>query len=250
MKKIIFWTALISVLGLLIGACAKRDDDTAVTQWTVSCEDTTASGSITIGSDTASGTYLLLTGNQFYNSQPATGCEATTNHYGSPTGTQSVLIKKIITSSTSFVDHESYYSDTTCTSRLGYIEKKFSNLSVGEQVTGLGTPVAGLRPSSGYRVTYNPDCAKIMGDTDAAAAELNNSWSSDLMLELLTTGTEKVIRFRSDTNVMTSLGQTNYSIWGAGDNGTTYSFYSARGGSAGYEPSDWDANSGASTYQR
>ena len=73
MKKIIFWTALISILGLLIGACAKRDDDTAVTQWTVSCEDTTASGSITIGSDTASGTYLVLTANEFYNSQPATG---------------------------------------------------------------------------------------------------------------------------------------------------------------------------------
>jgi len=79
MKKIIFWTALISVLGLLIGACAKRDDDTAVTKWTVSCEDMTASGSITIGSDTASGTYLVLTGNDFYNSRPATGCNATTD---------------------------------------------------------------------------------------------------------------------------------------------------------------------------
>ena len=247
MKKIIFWTALISVLGLLIGACAKRDDDTAVTQWTVSCEDTTASGSITIGSDTASGTYLVQTGNEFYNSLPATGCNATTQYYGSPTGTQSVLIKKIITSSTSFVDHESYYSDTACTSRLGYTEKKFSNLSVGEQVTGLGTPVAGLRPSSGYRVTYNPDCAKIMGDTDAVTAAFNSTWSSDLGLQLLTTGTEKVFSLGFDAG---QLGSTNYSIWGAGDNGTTYSFYSARGGSAGYEPSDWDANSGASTYQR
>ena len=248
MKKIIFWTALISVLGLLIGACAKRDDNTAVTQWTVSCEDTTASGSITIGSDTASGTYLMLTANEFYNSQPATGCNATTRHYGSPTGTQSVLQKRIVTSSTSFVDHESYYSDTACTSRLGYTEKKFSNLSVGDQVSGLDSSSG--RPTSGYRVTYNPDCAKIMGDTDAAAAALNNSWSSDLRLELLTTGTEKVISLGSDYNDMTSLGHTNYSIWGAGDNGTTYSFYSARGGSAGYEPSDWDANSGASTYQR
>ncbi len=248
MKKIIFWTALISVLGLLIGACAKRDDDTAVTQFSDSCEDTTASGSITIGSDTASGTYLVQTWNDAYLSRPATGCNATTDHRGSPTGTQSVLQKKIITSSTSFLDHESYYSDTACTSRLGYTEKKFSNLSVGDPVTGLGSSSG--RPTSGYRVTYNPDCAKIMGDTDAAAAELNNSWSSDLMLELLTTGTEKVIRFRSDTNVMTSLGHTNYSIWGAGDNGTTYSFYSAQGGSAGYEPSDWDNNSGGKTWQK
>ncbi len=248
MKKIIFWTALISILGFLIVACAKRSAEEATTAHAESCDDMTASGSITIGSDTASGTYLMLTANEFYNSQPATGCNATTRHYGSPTGTQSVLQKRIVTSSTSFVDHESYYSDTACTSRLGYTEKKFSNLSVGEQVTGLGTPVAGLRPSSGYRVTYNPVCAKIMGDTDAAAAALNNSWSSDLMLELLTPGTEKVISLASDTNDMTSLGQTNYNIWGAGDNATTFSFHEARGGSAGYEPSDWGDWSGL-TYQ-
>jgi len=245
MKKIIFWTALISVLGLLIGACAKRDDDTAVTQWTVSCEDTTASGSITIGSDTASGTYLVQTWNDAYLSRPATGCNATTEHHGSPTGTQSVLQKRIVTSSTSFLDHVSYYSDTACTSRLGYIDKKYSNLSVGDQVSGLDSSSG--RPTSGYRVTYNPDCAKIMGDTDATTAAFNSTWSNDLKLELLTTGTEKVFSLGF---VAGQLGSTNYSIWGAGDNGTTYSFYSARGGSAGYEPSDWDANSGASTYQR
>ena len=133
MKKIIFWTALISILGLLIGACAKRDDDTAVTQWTVSCEDTTASGSITIGSDTASGTYLHLTSNESYNSLSATGCDDVSSRSANPyhpTGTNSILKKKIITSSTSFVDHVSYYSDTACTSRLGYLEKKYSNLSV------------------------------------------------------------------------------------------------------------------------
>ena len=94
MKKIIFWTTLISVVGLLIGACAKRDDDTATKQWTkFSCEDTTASGSIPIGSDTVSGTYLVQTWSDYYLSRSATGCNATTEHYGSPTGTQSVLLK-------------------------------------------------------------------------------------------------------------------------------------------------------------
>ena len=246
MKKIIFWTTLISVVGLLIGACAKRDDDTATKQWTkFSCEDTTASGSITIGSDTASGTYLVQTWADSFLSRPATGCNETTEHRGSPTGTQSVLQKRIVTSSTSFVDHESYYSDTACTSRLGYIEKKYPNLSVGDQVSGLDSSSG--RPTSGYRVTYNEDCAKIMGDTDAATASLNSSWSSYLLLELLTTGTEKVFSLGFDAG---QLGSTNYSIWGAGDNGTTYSFYSARGGSAGYEPSDWDDNSGGATYQK
>ena len=173
MKKIIFWTALISVLGLLIGACAKRDDDKATTPFTVSCEDTTASGSITIGSDTVSGTYLVQTWTDSYLSRPATGCTDTSSWSANPyhpTGTQSILKKKIITSSTSFVNHESYYSDTACTSRLGYLEKKYSNLSVGDTVSGLDSSSG--RPTSGYRVTYAPDCAKIMADTDAAMVVL------------------------------------------------------------------------------
>ena len=244
MKKIIFWSALISVLGLLIVACAKRDDDTAVTQWTVSCEDMTASGSITIGSDTASGTYLMFTGADLSNSRPATGCNATTDHYGSPTGTQSVLIKKIITSSTSFVDHESYYSDTTCTSRLGYIEKKYSNLSVGDTVSGLDNSSGG-RPTSGYRVTYKPECAKIMADTDAAMVSFNTGYAGYFHVNPMTTGTEKVFCLGWACQV-----RTYYDIWGAGDNGTTFSIYQAMGGSAGYEPSDWDDNSGGATYQK
>ena len=252
MKKIIFWTALISILGLLIGACSKRSAEDATTAFVESCDDTTASGSITIGSDTASGTYLHLTSNESYNSLPATGCDDVSSSYDGtdptkPPGLNSILKKKIITSSTSFVDHVSYYSDTACTSRLGYLEKRYSNLSVGDTVSGLDNSSGG-RPTSGYRVTYNPDCAKIMGDTDAAAAALNNSWSSDLRLELLTTGTEKVISLGSDTNDMTSLGHTNYNIWGAEDNATTFSFHEARGGQAGYEPSDWGDWSGM-TYQ-
>ena len=247
MKKIIFWTALIRILGLLIGACAKRDDDTAVTQWTVSCEDMTASGSITIGSDTASGTYLHLTSTESYLSRPATGCTDTSSWSANPyhpTGTQSILKKKIITSSTSFVNHESYYSDTACTSRLGYHEKKYSNLSVGDTVSGLDNSSGG-RPTSGYRVTYKPECAKIMADTDAAMVVFNTTHASYFHIYPMTTGTEKVFCLGWACQV-----QTYYDIWGAGDNGTTFSIYQSMGGSAGYEPSDWDDNTGGMTYQK
>ena len=247
MKKIIFWSALISVLGLLIVACAKRDDDTAVTQFSDSCEDTTASGSITIGSDTASGTYLHLTSNEVSNSLPATGCTDATYYSADPsrpTGTNSILKKKIITSSTSFVDHESYYSDTACTSRLGYIEKKYSNLSVGDTVSGLDNSSGG-RPTSGYRVTYNEACAKIMADTDAAKVTFNTAFASYFHVYPMTTGTEKVFCLGWACQV-----RTYYDIWGAGDNGTTFSIYQAMGGSAGYEPSDWDDNSGGATFQK
>ena len=249
MKKIIFWTALISILGFLIGACAKRSAEDATTAFVESCDDTTASGSITIGSDTASGTYLHLTSNQFYNSLPATGCDDVSSSYDGtdptiPTGTQSILKKKIITSSTSFVDHESYYSDTACTSRLGYLEKKYSNLSVGDTVSGLDNSSGG-RPTSGYRVTYKPECAKIMADTDAAKVTFNTAFASYFHVYPMTTGTEKVFCLG-----WACQAQTYYDIWGAGDNGTTFSIYQAMGGSAGYEPSDWDDNSGGATYQK
>ena len=243
MKKIIFWTALISVLGLLIGACAKRDDDTATTPFTVSCDDTTASGSITIGSDTVSGTYLVQTWEDSFLSRPATGCNATTEYWGAPTGTQSVLVKRIVTSSTSFADYEGFYSDTACTSRLGYVEKRYSNVSVGDQVSGLDNSSG--RPTSGYKVTYNGECGKLMGDTDAATDKLNATYAYLLKFNLLTTGTEQVFGM----GFSGQLGDTNYDIWGAGDNGTTFSFYSSRG-STESQPSDWDSNSGGSTYQR
>ncbi len=242
MKKIIFWTALISVLGLLIGACAKRDDDSPTTPFTVSCEDTTASGSITIGSDTVSGTYLVQTWADSFLSRPATGCTATTTYYGSPTGTQSVLEKRIVTSSTSFADYVGYYSDTACSSRLSYVEKRYSNVSVGDQVSGLDTSSG--RPSSGYKVTYNGKCGTMVGDTDAATDKLNALYAYLLRLNPLTTGTERVFAMGWDG----ALGNTNYDIWGAGDNGTTFSFYSARG-STQSQPSDWESGYG-NTYQR
>ena len=243
MKKIIFWTALISVLGLLIGACAKRDDDTTATPFTVSCDDTTASGSITIGSDTVSGTYLVQTWTDSSLSRLATGCTATTTYYGSPTGTQSVLIKRVVTSSTSFADYVGYYSDTACTSRLGYVENRYSNVSVGDQVSGLDNSSG--RPSSGYKVTYNGKCGKLMGDTDAATDKLNATYAYLLKFNLLTTGTEQVFGM----GFSGQLGDTNYNIWGAGDNGTTFSFFQGQGSSES-QPSDWDTNSGGNTYQR
>ncbi len=237
MKKIIFWTAVISVLGLLIGACAKRDDDTATTQFTVSCEDmTTASGSITIGSETISGTYLWQSWSDSQNSQQATGCQNITsiNYYGKPTGSQSVFKKRIVTSSTSFVDHEAFYSDTACTSRMGYMDIRYSNVSMGDQVSGLDNSSG--KGTSGYKVTFNGECGRVMGDTDAATDKYNTSRAYLYKLNPLTTGTERVFAMGWDG----SLADTSYGIWGAGDNGTTYSFHYVE--SSEGQPTDWGSD--------
>ena len=227
MKKIIFWTALISVVALFIGACAKRDDET-ITATAVTCSRT-ASRSITVGSDTVSSSYLMYTG-----PSNAPGCIALTNA-GFPTGTQSLSQQRIITSSTSFVDYVGYFSDTACTSGISYMYNKYSSLSVVSQVTGLDNSTGA--PSSGYKVTYKSDCATAKGETDAGTEKLNYQYSNTGVY--LTTGTEKT--FSTETNT------TTYSIWGTKDNGTSLFFYSADDSQTAY-PSDWASND--TTYVR
>ena len=219
MKNIIFWTALISVVTLFIGACAKRDD-TTITATAVTCS-TTASGSITVGSDTVSSSYLMYTGP----SNAVTGCIAQTS-LGFPTGTQSIKQQRIITSSTSFVDYMGYFSDTECTTGIAYLYQKNSSLSVGDQVTGLDTSFGA--PSSAYRVTYKSDCATAKGETDAGTEKLNFRYSNTGVY--LTTGTEQT--FSTETT------QSTYNIWAAGNSGN--SFYNGSSGTA--YPSDWATN--------
>ena len=55
MKKLLFWMVLIVGIVALIGSCAKKDEETAAS---TSVTSTTASGSITVGSETLSGTYV------------------------------------------------------------------------------------------------------------------------------------------------------------------------------------------------
>ena len=84
-----------------------------------------------------------------------------------------------------------------------------------------------------------------MADTDAAKVTFNTAYASYFHVYPMTTGTEKVFCLG-----WACQARTYYDIWGAGDNGTTFSIYQAMGGSAGYEPSDWDDNSGGATYQK
>jgi len=220
MKKIIFWTALISVVTLFIGACAKRDD-TTITATAVTCS-TTASGSITVGSDTVSSSYLMYTG-----PSNAPGCFAMTNA-AFPTGTQSINQQRIITSSTSFVDYVGYFSDTACATGISYLYQKYSSLSVVGEVTGLST-LSGSRPSSAYKVTYKSDCATAKGEIDAGTEALNYQYSNTGVY--LTTGTEQTFS--------TEVTQSTYNIWASGNSGSF--FYDGSRSNSDY-PSDWDTN--------
>jgi len=59
MKKLLFWIVLIVGIVALIGSCAKKSDTSSTTTpTTYVTTDTGASGSITVGSETMSGTYV------------------------------------------------------------------------------------------------------------------------------------------------------------------------------------------------
>ena len=219
MKKFNFWTVLISVLAMFIGACAKRDD-TNISATAVTC-NRTASGSITVGSDMVSSNYLMFTG-----ITPVTGCFAITN-VAFPTGTQSMKQQRIITSSTTFVDYVGYFSDTACNTGIAYMYNKFFSLSVGDQVSGLST--SGGRPSSAYKVTYKTDCATAKGETDAGTETLNYQYSNTGVY--LITGTEKTFSTKTTKTIL--------NIWAAGNSGN--SFYSGDDSTTAY-PSDWTNN--------
>ena len=120
MKMIIFWLGLIVGIVALIGSCAKKDDSTTTT--TAACSSslsTTASGTLTgmtstMGVDNMTGTYSM----SWYGATPTAGCidngtavAAIIGYNAIPSDSLNFKYQVIVTSSTSFTDIVTYYSD-------------------------------------------------------------------------------------------------------------------------------------------
>ena len=223
MKKLLFWMVLIVGIVALIGSCAKKDDSTAATAaadnttgttsssftcTAVTSCSATASGSFYVDNNTLSGiydfyhVYALIGVTGFDNS---TGCVSNSSYIASsaPTGTQSVIIQTVITSSTSFATKSVYYSDTACSSEISSFLIGYNEVSVGDNVTGL---TAGSKnyPTSASQVTYKESCSEMKGTTDVGTAYLNTKLSTSWV----TTG---------ETHTCQGSGATTYALW-AGDN--------------------------------
>ena len=223
MKKLLFWMVLIVGIVALIGSCAKKDDSTTTSTTTTdnstsssftctavtSCS-ATASGSFYVDNNTLSGIYdfyhafavIGMTG--FDNS---TGCMSYSSFIpsGAPTGTQSLIIQSVITSSTSFATKSVYYSDTACSSEISSFLTGYNEMSVGDNVTGLTTSIgSSTYPSSASQVTYKESCSEMKGTTDVGTAYLNTMLSTSWV----TTG---------QTHTCQGSGATTYALW-AGDN--------------------------------
>ena len=104
MLKILSFNLLI--ISFVLISCAKKSDDgsssSSTTTYATSKSGATASGSMTIGSETFSGTYATL-------------CADASSTSAKPTDTTYVGFVIVVTGSSSFTRELNYYTDSACT---------------------------------------------------------------------------------------------------------------------------------------
>ena len=143
MKKLLFWMVLVVGTVVLLGSCAKKEetDDAAAT----SCEtNTTASGSITVGSETMSGVYL-------------SGCVDLTGIAGQqvfPSDVKSGKKALVVTGDAAISDEFLVYTDTACSTPSLTWKQGRTNFTVGSA------------SGSNYAVTFTASTLKIKPSTD------------------------------------------------------------------------------------
>ena len=156
MKKLLFWMVLIVGIVVLLGSCAKKEEST--TAATTSKTTTTPSGSITMGSYTASGVYLSSC---FSGSSVSTLVSA-----GSfPSDAQSFGFAFVVTGDDSFTSETHVFTDTGCTTST-YISK-----ALRDNVT------VGTASGANYPVTYNNQGDKLTVNTTTAETWLETRYA-------------------------------------------------------------------------
>jgi hypothetical protein len=169
MKKLLFWMVLIVGIVVLLGSCAKKDDDTAAASST-SVTSTTASGSITVGSETLSGTYVSTCN--------TTQFAAAAGTYTFPSDVQSGKTVIVVTSDTTFSDEILMYTDTSCSTPSAYTKNGNTSVTVGVAV------------DNGTRVTYNSSTYKVNAYTAVARDNLTAALIGNITDIDLTVGEE------------------------------------------------------------
>ena len=165
MKKLLFWMVLIVGIVVLLGSCAKKDDATTAATVTFT-STTTAAGSITVGSETMSGTYV---------SPCYSGAEvaAAASAGQLPSDLLAMRDVLVVTSDTSISEETHTYTDTTCSTLSYYSKDGNTSFSVG------------VASGDYYKVTYTETSFKALVDTTAA----ETFWEA-LLSTGLTVGTE------------------------------------------------------------
>ena len=149
MKKLLFWMVLIVGIVALIGSCAKKDEETAAS---TSVTSTTASGSITVGSETLSGTYVSECNTTEF------AAAAGTSMFPSDVKSGKTVI--VVTSDTTISDEMLMYTDTSCSTPTSYTKNGNTSVTVG------------VASGSNYLVTYASSTYKVQADTTVAETHL------------------------------------------------------------------------------
>ncbi len=171
------------IVGIIavIGACKKSDDSTTTTAACSSSLSTTASGTLTDmkstkGVDNMTGTYSL----SWEGATPTAGCidngtviALIIGYDAAPSDTINFKYQVIVTSSTSFTDIKTYYSDNnSCATVSGYHATSYTNFTVGDNITIVDAPTP--YPDYGTKVSYKATCFMAKGVTDTATAFINS----------------------------------------------------------------------------
>ena len=103
---------------------------------------------------------------------------------GGPTGTASVIANRAVTSSSSIAHRFKYYSDTSCSTEIATISFGMTDVTVGDNVTGLSTSVDGdTFPSSATKVEHTSSCVKMKASNAAGVTYLDNLFGGALDIE-------------------------------------------------------------------
>ena len=211
------------IVGIIavIGACKKSDDSTTTTAACSSSLSTAASGTLTgmtstMGVDNMTGTYSLA----WEGATPTAGCIDNGTAISTlisagwlPSDSLNFKYQVIVTSSTSFTDIKTYYSDNnSCATVSGYHATSYTNFTVGDNIT-MATAPDGY-PTYGTKVSYKDTCFMAKGVTDTATAFINSMST----VSGAVTGTELN---------QSGSGYTYYNIMALYDNhsGTTYDWF-------------------------
>ena len=196
MKKLLFWMVLIVGIVALMGSCKKDEESAATAAATAAADNTTSttssittttpSGSITMGSYTASGVYKSACGTSAVSYFVSAGAF--------PSDVKSYAFAFVVTGNDNVTMETHTFTDTGCTT------SSWVNKLVRDNVT------VGTASGANYPVTYNGTGFKWTVNTTVAETFLENLYSS-LSLDM-TVGTEQFIQ---------STASLKYGLWTPGD---------------------------------
>ena len=181
MKKLLFWMVLVVGTVVLLGSCAKKEEEDSAAS--ICATNTTASGSITVGSETMSGVYLSTC------NASAFAAAAGTQIF--PSDVKSGYMALVVTGDAAISEEFLMYTDTTCSTPSLTFKNGRTDFTVGSA------------SGSNYAVTYKASTVKIKPSTDVAKSHMDAFATS--------TGSSWTFTVGSETSV-TDSGSTKYNL--------------------------------------